>query len=67
MKSSNRNRTDITKLPPNIPSIGDRVKLRGRTAIGKLEFFNERKWCQVIWDEPYAGPTLVHLNELEKI
>lgn len=57
----------MSKPPPNTPAIGDRVKLRGQNPRGVLEFFDNRKWAQVQWDEAFAGPALVHLYELEKI
>lgn len=57
----------MSKPPPNLPDIGDRVKLRGQNPRGVLEFFDNRKWAQVRWDEAFVGPALVHLHELEKI
>lgn len=63
--------TPVTLRPeaptPNTPAIGDHVKLRGQSPRGVLEFFDNRKLAQVRWDEPFAGPALVHLHELEKI
>lgn len=56
------------KSPPNTPSVGDKVVMRGRRdATGTLTAINdETKWSRVAWDAAGAGPLLCHLFELEK-
>jgi hypothetical protein len=53
--------------PPNTPEVGDRCKLRGREATGKLISIGDRQWASVEWDTVKAGPRIVHLFELERI
>lgn len=58
----------MAKTPPNLPSEGDRVKLRGYKQQGKLIKLNpQRLWCKVEWDLPVRMPEICHLYELEKI
>jgi hypothetical protein len=57
----------IKKLSPNLPLVGDRVKLRGREPTGTVHKINDIKWVHVEWDEGSTGPTICHLFELEKI
>lgn len=54
------------KGPSNQPAIGDRVRLRGRPAIGTIETINKLNWVHVKWTGE-GGPILVHLYELEKL
>lgn len=53
----------------SLPTEGDRVKLRGRDAVGVLHKLGgpERKWASVRWDVKLSAPGLVHLHELEII
>lgn len=53
------------KAPSNLPTIGDRVKLRGRQNIGKLQRVDDRNWSWVDWDG--EGPIICHLHELERL
>ena len=43
------------KAPPNLPELGDRVKLRGRDAEGYLIWVNDfeikKRWACVWWDD----------------
>lgn len=56
----------IRKPPPNLPSVGGRVKLRGRQALGVLRSVNpESNWSRVDWDEGVKAPLICHLYELE--
>lgn len=58
------------KPPPNLPTVGDDVALRGRKSFGRLEFINdENLWARVDWDPTIAAqcPKLCHLYELERI
>lgn len=60
----------MAKAPPNLPAVGDDVKLRGRTSFGKLIGLNEQNlWARVDWDPTVAAqcPKLCHLYELERI
>jgi hypothetical protein len=54
------------KPPVNTPSVGDRVRLRGRQAWGQLKSVSAELWAQVDWATDGAGPRIVHLHELEK-
>lgn len=59
----------MSKPPPNVPSIGDRVRMRGRNSVGELMRVNDRNWATVRWDTDVfvpPGPDIVHLHELEK-
>ena len=63
----------MAKPPSNLPSEGDKVKLRGRNAIGRLTHISTvdippifSQWANVKWDEGNKGPTVCHLYELEK-
>ncbi len=56
----------MTKPPPNIPKVGDRVKARGRDITGQLLKVDDRHWAHVQWDHN-SGPRVCHLHELEKI
>lgn len=53
------------KPRPAPPQPGDRVRLRGRDPRGTLVSVTERGWCRINWDGD--GPTLCHLNEIEKV
>ena len=57
------------KRPPvNLPTIGDRVRLRGRGVIGILRrVIQENNWSYVDWEAAAAGPVICHLFELEKL
>ena len=57
----------MTKPPPDLPKEGDRVKLRGKDAIGKLEIVTENNWARVAWDWHFRAPQIVHLYELERL
>lgn len=58
----------MSKPPPNTPATGDRVKLRGRNAVGTLRQLDRSTlWSHVQWDDGLEGPSVVHLHELEKI
>lgn len=57
----------MSKPLPNTPSIGDRVKLRGKGVCGKLQHVSATNWAIVHWDVFKAGPGIVHLHELERI
>lgn len=59
----------MAKEPPNLPSVGDAVKLRGHSSRGILQRLDEdRKWAWVSWDNGLAkGPRICHLYELEKV
>ena len=61
----------MSKAPQNLPSAGDRVRLRGRKSLGMLDYVNERLWANVKWDDPPTGdesrPLLCHLYELERV
>ncbi len=53
--------------PPMPPTVGDRVRLRGRAPVGIVKWIgNEMSWCEVEWDAGPQGPRLVHLHEIEK-
>ena len=55
------------KAPPNLPNVGDKVKLRGMKLEGTvLSIKHENNWTRVKWDE-HSGPEICHLFELEKI
>jgi len=55
------------RAPTNLPSVGDRCKLRGRNAAGTLrEVTPHNNWARVDWDDPNRGPVICHLYELEK-
>lgn len=58
----------MAKTPPNSPSKGDTVKLRGRgDRTGVLVKLNEEnKWSTVEWTDG-KGPRICHLFELEKV
>lgn len=57
----------MSKAPPNLPELNDRVKMRGKQFTnGIVKFINpENNWTRVEWEK--EGPTLCHLYELEKI
>ena len=55
----------MSKPPPNLPSIGDRVRRRGQPGTGRLVDTDDRLWAKVEWDG--HGPMICHLHELEKI
>jgi hypothetical protein len=58
----------MKKSPQNLPSVGDRVQLRGRASHkGKLVDTNDRLWAWVEWDSSLGGPVICHLYELEKL
>lgn len=63
----------MAKSPPNLPVEGDRVKLRGREAVGRLVQVStidippiHSQWANVKWDSGCKGPSVCHLYELEK-
>lgn len=57
-----------SKPPVKTPSVGDRVRLRGRSATGVLRSVRENnKWSDVEWDANTPGPRIVHLFELEQL
>lgn len=52
------------------PSVGDRVRLRGRGTTGELLFvWEERNWAFCAWDAPQSkvAPLICHLKELEPV
>jgi len=58
----------MSKLPKNLPSLGDKCKLRGKKLyIGTVIQINSNNWTRVEWDkwEKFL-PKLCHLYELEK-
>jgi hypothetical protein len=55
------------RAPPNTPSVGDRVKMRGREVFGILRKINNINWAKVEWDNDSHGPVLCHLFELERM
>lgn len=60
----------MAKAPPNLPKVGDDVKLRGRLSFGRLVSLNEGNlWARVDWDPTVAAqcPKLCHLYELERV
>lgn len=57
----------MAKPPPNLPSVGDRAKWRGKDATGTVKAIGEGNWTQVEWDWHHRAPQVVHLHELEKI
>lgn len=56
----------MAKEPPDLPEVNDRVKLRGRDAVGILRQINARNWARIEWDVPGSAPRICHLYELEK-
>lgn len=58
------------KYPPNTPTRGDRVKLRGRNdrrQTGVVTLMNdETLWATVEWEDG-SGSRICHLFELEKL
>ena len=53
-----------------MPSVGDRVRLRGRGTLGELQFvWEERNWAFCAWDAPQSkvAPLICHLKELEPV
>ena len=57
----------MSKVPPNLPEVGDRVKLRGRDYFGKLvRIIPDKNWAAVEWEKDKTGARIVHLFELEK-
>lgn len=57
----------MPKPPPNVPSLGDRCRLRGKGICGELKHVSPTDWAVVHWDVFKSGPGIVHLHELEKI
>jgi hypothetical protein len=57
----------MSKAPKNLPEVGERVKLRGRTATGKMVALSERGWADVEWDAEHTAPVICHLHELERL
>jgi hypothetical protein len=49
------------------PAVGDRVRLRGRKAVGTIKSVDDRLWCWMEWDRDWTStaPKIVHLYELE--
>jgi hypothetical protein len=56
----------VKRPPPNLPTEGDRAKLRGRERCGQVDYITPSNWCKVTWDDG-QGPKLCHLHELERI
>lgn len=44
---------------------GDRVKLKGQEAEGRIEFIDDSRWVTVDWDAD--GPYRVHESDLQAI
>ena len=59
----------MSKPPPNVPAVGDKARMRGRTLIGVVKEIHANNWTRVWWgdDESAQGPKFVHLHELEKV
>ena len=57
----------MPKVPPNLPEVGDRCKMRGRNFAGILQKLNLELWAWVDWNGHEHGPSICHLYELEKI
>jgi hypothetical protein len=56
------------KPPKNIPTIGERCRLRGRSPTGIVRTINaETNWTRVDWDEGCTAPLICHLHELERV
>lgn len=56
----------MARAPRNLPSLGDRCRLRGRGGAGVVAAISARDWVDVVWDE--RGPPLIcHLHELERV
>jgi hypothetical protein len=56
----------MSKVPKDLPEVGDIVKLRSNQAIGILRSYNKINWCIVDWAIINSGPKLCHRFELEK-
>jgi len=55
------------KPPKDLPSVGERVCLRGRSARGTLREVNAlNSWAKVEWAADARGPLIVHHWELER-
>jgi hypothetical protein len=58
----------MVKAPPNLPEVGDRVRLRGNDCVGKLvRLIPDHPWAVVEWDKDKVGARVVHLLELEQL
>jgi hypothetical protein len=58
----------MARPPPNLPTVGNDVRLRGTNKTGKLLDFNpSNQWAFVAWDETTPGPHVCHRFELERI
>lgn len=54
--------------PSNLPAEGDRCRLRGKTATGRVAAIRaDNRWTRVEWDADQTGPLVCHLFELEKV
>lgn len=59
----------MAKEPPDLPSVGDRVRRRGfsLTTTGTVLEIGGRRWTTVEWDKGVDAPRICHTHELVKI
>lgn len=56
------------KRPLNLPNVGDSIRFRPNGYLGTLKtLLLPYNWATVEWKEPFIGPKIVHLFELEKL
>jgi hypothetical protein len=58
----------MAKPPPDLPMVGNQVRLRGSDRTGVLLDFNPaNEWAYVSWDRDTPGPHVCHRFELERL